>query len=150
MLTAVKTGLHKYHDTCISRSGVIQMWILKSSKDLLQTFDIRWLYICCIVSKICYCVLLCRSWYLILNVVALIQISRVWCLTPLATIFQLYPVGKFYWWMELEYTEKLTDLPHVTDKLYHIVLYRVHLTMSEIWTTPCGIVYLTFALLYCI
>ena len=52
------------------------------------------------------------------------------CLTPLSTIFIYIVAINIIGGVNRRYPEKTTDLSQVTDKLYHIKLYRVHL----VWT----------------
>ena len=50
------------------------------------------------------------------------------CLTPLSTIFQLYRLSVLL----VEETRVPIENHQTTDKLYHIKLYQVHLSMSGI------------------
>ena len=48
-------------------------------------------------------------------------------------------ISDISWWSVLlvegmEYPEKIIDLSQVTDKLYHMILYQVHLAISRIRT----------------
>jgi len=54
-----------------------------------------------------------------------------WCFKPPSTIFQLYIGCQLCRLRKPEYTQKTIGMSQVTDKVYHIMLYRLHLAMNR-------------------
>ena len=53
----------------------------------------------------------------------------------------IYSDGQLFSWRNLEYPQNITDLSQVIDKLYHKMLYRVHLDLRKLELNTLEVIY---------
>ena len=132
---------------CFITYGSILLLILKFYEifEILNFFEIVWNFwkfwnfmkILNFKKKMKFSNLLKKNWTLNFSFFLILWFSNffenfqiLWNFLTLISKKQLYHGGQLYWWRKSEYPENTTDLPQVTDKLYHIMLYGVHLSWA--------------------
>jgi hypothetical protein len=111
------------------------LWYLQTFSSNSYSFLLEFISCC---FHVIWCLIVSRLSYTYSNLdLCLLNFVCFMVLTPLSIIFQLYREERFCW-RKLEYPEKTTILSQVTDELYHIMLYRVHIVMNGVRTHNFG------------
>jgi hypothetical protein len=95
----------------------LNLWVVWHYHTWLNPMFLLWTTDCMIIGITTTCAISSNPTH---DEVYAIQ-RGLWCLTPLWTIFKLYRGDQIYCWRKPKFSKKTTDLPKVTNKVYHIV-----------------------------